>query len=57
MSVIIETTMRRSHLGFKITVYNAVMTHESERHEHLTRETTDESSRKPNEAVRLDQLV
>jgi len=49
--------MRRSHLGFKVTVYNAVMTHESERHEHLTRETTDESSRKPDEAVRLDQLV
>ena len=49
--------MRRSHLRFKVTVYNAVMTHEIERHEHLTRETTDESSRKPDEAVRLDQLV
>jgi hypothetical protein len=57
MSEIIETTMQRSHLRFKVTVYNAVMTHESERHEHLARETTDESSRKPNEAVRLDQLV
>jgi len=49
--------MRRSHLGFKVTVYNAVMTYESERHEHLTCETMDESSRKPNEAIRLDQLV
>jgi len=49
--------MRCSHLGFKVTVYNVVMTHESERHEHLTYKTTDESSRKPNEAVRLDQLV
>ena len=38
-------------------MYDAVMTHESERHEHLTGETTDESSRKPDEAVRLDQLV
>ena len=49
--------MRYSHLGFKVTVYNAVVAHESERHEHLTRETTDEGSRKSNEAVCLDQLI
>ena len=49
--------MQCSHLRFKVTVYNAVMMHESERHEHLTCETTDKSSRKPNEAIRLDQLV
>lgn len=38
-------------------MYNAVMAHESKRHEHLTREAADESSRKPDEAVRFDKLV
>ena len=49
--------MQCLHLGFKVTVYNAVVTHESERHEHLTRETTDEGSRKPDKAIRFDQLI
>jgi hypothetical protein len=38
-------------------MYNAVMAHQIERQKHLARETADESSRKPDEAIRLDEFV
>lgn len=38
-------------------MYNAVMAHQSKRHEHLAREAADESSRKSNEAIRFDEFV
>ena len=38
-------------------MYNAVMAHQIERHKHLACKTADESSRKPDEAIRFDELV
>ena len=38
-------------------MYNAVMAHQNERHKHLARESADESSRKPDEAIRFDELI
>jgi hypothetical protein len=57
MSEDIGQKIQYNHLGFKVTMYNAVMAHQSERHQHLARETTDESSRKPDEAIRFDEFV
>jgi len=38
-------------------MYNAVMAHQNERHKHLARETADKSGRKPDKAIRFDELV
>lgn len=44
-------------LRLEITVHYAMMPHQAQRQDHLTREASYQSSREPNKPVRLDQFV
>lgn len=47
----------RTHLGFEITVNDSMMSHENQRHQHLTREASNEGCREPNKAIGFDELI
>lgn len=51
------TSCKLVYLWFKVTVYDMVIAHEGKGHQHLARETPDESGCEPNKSVSLDQLI
>jgi hypothetical protein len=46
-----------THLWFEIAMNDTMMSHQRQRHEHLTRKSSNQSSGKPSKSVSLDKLI